>query len=292
VWGGEHFTNYRLSTIIAALVIIVITAGLYFVAEAVFTPSRTLNITVAESGDRVLHVVEKAPKAYTAVQNVLSVVLSIALISLVYEVFLRRRYAEDLLRFLNLKGSTVASGLQAIDRDVGFDWAGFLHGATDVKIVVRDPNRVSNVWPLLLQEQKTNAVSVTFALPDPDGSQDFLGGAGRAVGLTADDLAAQSRLWSRMIEEQWTHLEAELKPGASIRILHYSTHATYDVYAADGKLAVILGPAFTHTLADSGVVLYFDGDESRSFPSSLIRPQAADPPGASPHFQKTAGGGP
>lgn len=51
-----------------------------------------------------------SPGLFTLFETLLSVVISIGTISLIYELFLRETYADDLSRFLNLKAAIVNSG--------------------------------------------------------------------------------------------------------------------------------------------------------------------------------------
>lgn len=150
VWStNDAFTEHRLRTVLTAVVTAVTAAFLLAVGPA---PDSRLGI---------------------AWVSALAAVLSIAIVTLLYELFLRESHAVALRRFIQLNSAVMRSGLRTIDEEVDVEWRQLFELSRSITFVLVSPYRASQYLNEILRTARGRTVRIRFCFPDlPEGEQE------------------------------------------------------------------------------------------------------------------------
>ena len=140
--GKDSFAEHRLRTALLA-VVIGIASGLALLIGP-------------ESGGRLA----------TAWITACAAVFSLALISLIYELFLRQSHAVALNKFLRLNSTIVRSGLQEIDEESDIDWRRLFSASTEMTFVLVAPHQAATYLNAIIREHRNREVHIRFCFPD------------------------------------------------------------------------------------------------------------------------------
>jgi hypothetical protein len=205
------------------------------------------------------------------IQTLLSVLLSIGVISLIYERFLHESYASDLARFLNLETAIVNSGLQDIAQDRTIDWDNFLAESSSVDALLREPQR----WFMahidaVLDAARHRPVKMTIGLPDPDSSQFPV--MAHLAGLSEDALSSRIQTAIDELEAKFDDASEELRPGTVIEVVQYPDPLAYELVFTEERVAVMMGHISSPKVGENRATFAFRPSGSH-YPSSWWRPQ-------------------
>lgn len=144
LWRDDGaFAEHRLRTILIA---VLVAAG--SVAALVWGPD--------DPSDRLA----------TVWTTVFSAVLSLALITLIYEMALRQSHAIALRRFLRLNSTVVHSGLQSIEEDSDVEWRELFTATSSATFVLASPYPAVGYLKDLIRAGRDRALKIRFCLPD------------------------------------------------------------------------------------------------------------------------------
>ncbi|MCP4304275.1 MAG: hypothetical protein GY788_05215 [bacterium] len=146
LWRDDDaFAEHRLRTVLIAVIV-----GVLAVAALAFGP-------------------EPGGKLATAWVTVSSTLLSLALITLIYELALRQSHAVALRRFIRLNSTVVRSGLQAIEEEADVVWRDLFATTSAVSFVLTSPYRAVGYLNDLIRAGRGRDIQIRFCLPDlPD----------------------------------------------------------------------------------------------------------------------------
>ena len=203
------------------------------------------------------------------VQTILSTLLSIGVVSLLFEFLLRKDWATDLLHFLNLRVAVAQSGLEHIGNEGTVDWAEVLPGAVRVEALIRDPGKwyATNLQHLLTASQRRPA-TIVIGLPDPDGPN--FGQVAASVGLTDIQLRGSIDLAGQLLEGQWATNEPNISVGSVFRIVMYTEIPMYEVVSVDNTTYCLLSKPVGHVIGDYALVVKFFQDGPQ-YPTTWLR---------------------
>lgn len=207
LWRDDGaFAEHRLRTILMA---VLIAAG--SVAALVWGPD--------DPSDRLA----------TVWTTVFSAVLSLALITLVYEMALRQSHATALRGFLRLNSTVVHSGLQSIEEDSDVDWRELFTATSSATFVLATPYPAVGYLKDLIRAGRDRSLRIRFCLPDiPAGTEIDEQSVARVEVLTRA-VGADQRIGSAIgstIEDLVSTFEresAQLASGSTMEV------AVYDV---------------------------------------------------------------
>ena len=164
--------------------------------------------------------------------TVSSALLSIALITLIYELALRQSHAVALRKFISLNSTVVRSGLQSIEEEAEVAWRDLFTATSTVSFVLVSPYRAVSYLNDLIRARRGRDIKIRFCFPDlpddPAAHQSALDIATRcradsyAKSIGADDRLASSI--ASTIEDLVTTFDREsgqLGPSAKLEIAVY-----------------------------------------------------------------------
>ncbi len=205
---------------------------------------------------------------FSASSTLLSTLVAVGAVSLIVEVALRRRFGDDLLRFLGLKEALVSTGLAEAGRSSSVDLRSRLGNVDEVRYLGRSPTFfLSEQAPELLRLAQERRLRVTFGLPDPDDAGLMLELA-ESMDLQPDVLVEVIRAFTGSVKAQWDAGVKRLVAGTSFRVVYVSTHVPYEACSATNFAFVGMGLPYKHDATDDYLVALFEGPSE--FPSSWI----------------------
>ena len=138
---------------------------------------------------------------YTVLSDAASALLSIGLISLIFELFLRESYARALRKFLELKGALVTSGLVDI-KSGAVDLSARIAHATTVRAVVRDPQAwVLAHYSSIVAAAVKRSVDVTLLFPDSESTH--FPAVAESLDYSPEELRTSLELALSAIKQRW-----------------------------------------------------------------------------------------
>jgi hypothetical protein len=193
--------------------------------------------------------------------NVLGALLSVALVSLVADVYFKTRFAQGFAELVELRDDTRRAGLQRIELGGLADWSWVLEDAKRVSLIIVDlqPWASAN-WRHLegLAARRAVEIGISFAAPNSAACVELEGRLGRS-------LAATTREGETFLHTQWLDRQKHgaLDPKAKIgtfELLHAPAYSAAVVERVDGhrRALVELAGSATMPLGSDSLLLAFD----------------------------------
>lgn len=210
----------------------------------------------------------------TAASTVSSTILAVGVVSMLVDVGLRRRFGEDLYRYLGLKEALVTTGLSDAGRASGIDLRSRLDALDELRYLGRSPALfLSEQMPALLRLAEKRRLRVTFGLPDPDNG-DLMESLGTSTGLKSDVLSEAIRAFTNSLTAQWGTVADRVVSGTSFRVVYVTSHVPFEVCSATTFAFVGLGRPYGHGTSDDYLMTVFES--AAEFPSSWIAESLAE----------------
>lgn len=204
-----------------------------------------------------------------AVSTLLSVVLSVGLIGLVYEIWLRDGVARELLTLVRLKESVHQSGMTEIVLSTHTDWAAIFLGSREFTLMPRDvATFASREWPHVLEAGRERKIEVRLLLPNQAGPslqvlEAHLGEPPGSLASTVDK-ARQSMVtaWESAAKAQ-----PPLKSGSSLQVFDYDDFPGCAIFLTDATVAIELTATLSRRPGDQGCMILFDAKRNSPYVS-------------------------
>lgn len=264
---GERFRSFwTRSMLVAALVTLACFGAFALLVQGAPQP-------VGEAPDSKFHF---SSNWYAVLQAIISAVLSIGLISLIYEAFLRQTYGEDLARYLRLRASMVASGLRDVLPDGRFDWGTVLKDVSEVRAILRNPV----AWlpahqDELFEAARKRAVQLTIAVPDRDGP--LIEEVAKGCGLSKEQLQNAIDTAVKMFTLAWDTKKANVSAGTTFRIVPYTSIPSYEVVIGGEDVVLLLGGPDSTVAPSERLAIAFEGGPGARYPTDWLIQQLAAP---------------
>jgi hypothetical protein len=205
------------------------------------------------------------PKA--VVTNVLGALLSVALVSLVADVYFKTRFAQGFAELVELRDDTRRTGLQRIELRGQADWGWVLEDAKKISVILVDVQSwASSNWRYLQGQAESRAVAIgiSFAAPDSPACAELEGRLGRSITATTKD--GEAFLRSRWLERQ---KNGSLDPKATMgtfQLPHAPAYTAALVERVDGhrRGLIELAGSASMPLGTDSVLLTFDDSMASS----------------------------
>lgn len=222
VWASDDaFAEHRLRTSLVAVVV-----GLGAVLALVFGPS-------------------DSAKQFTAVwTTVWAAVLSLALITLIYELSLRQSHARALRKFIRLNSSVVRSGLEAISEEGDVDWRELFRTTSSATFLLVGPFSILPMLNELLNASRGRSIKIRICLPDLTDPSDtsishetneVISGSIGADGRLRDSIASSLDDVLSTFDRQ----SGDLAPGSKLEIALYTRPAFMEGVLLDGTTVLM-----------------------------------------------------
>lgn len=179
------------------------------------------------------------PWLYSAATNILGVLFGLAVVSMIWEFFVRRDHSSDLRHYLRLGASVAKSGLQDVAPRSKLDWQDLLESANEVTVLTHSAEWLERNAYLLLDVARTRPLAVTVAVPVKGGA--FLEQEATRLGKTANSLfeAIQQGVTSSV--RMWRDAKGStqtLHKNSTIRVVEHEFDLDYEVIMIDHTTVV------------------------------------------------------
>jgi hypothetical protein len=139
----------------------------------------------------------------TVLGGIGSVVVSLGLITIVQEVYLREALVRELLEFVGLQRRLFDAGIQEICSSPDLDWKKFLQDGETYRLLLIEPTVfVDRDWNHVLDSGRSRAISVEVYLPNPEGPS--LDVVAAVEGLRNDEFKQSLERAGRSLQDSWT----------------------------------------------------------------------------------------
>lgn len=219
------------------------------------------------------------PWLYAASTNVLGVLFGLAVVSLIWEFFVRRDHGNDLRHYLRLGSSVAKSGLQDVTPRSKLDWQDLLASANEVTVLTFNAEWLDRNAYILRDVAKTRPLVVTVAVPVKGGSYlerhaALTDSSAEALGTQISEMVSKAvRLW----RDARTGPQA-LHKNSKLSVFEHDISLGYEVVAIDQTTIVTLAaPGDAGESLDRVAFVY--GQNLEEYPTSFFlsfRSQIAD----------------
>jgi hypothetical protein len=211
---------------------------------------------------------EAGPLA-TGLTSVASVLLSLGVITVLYEVFLRGSFTAELLSLVGIARNLHDVGLHEVVKEQDIDWEAVLGGCKRFRVLLLDPAPwVDREWPRVLQSGRDHSILVDVILPSPTGPS--LVTLASQLGFDVDDFRQRADTALNVVEEGWKN--AGLVSRSRLNLHLFEAVPGYGLVLADDKAVVLLSSTAARQPAESMVALRFQAD-ARVFPVAWFHSQ-------------------
>lgn len=220
----------------------------------------------------LLEVFRKAfwPWLYSAATNVLGVLFGLAVVSLIWEFFIRRDHSSDLRHYLRLGASVAKSGLQDVTPRSKLDWQHLLESANDVTVLTYSAEWLERNAYLLRDVARSRPVNVTVAVPVKGGR--YLDREAARTGRTAESLADSIFETATGCVRQWREAKDvahSLHKDSMLKVVEHDLDLGYEVITIDRTTIVTLAaPGDAGELLDRVAFVY--GQNLEEYPTSFF----------------------
>lgn len=199
----------------------------------------------------------------TLMYSISSTVLSIGLISFLYELWLRRTVEAELLRLVGIERSLASHHLLSARDASRIDWNTMLVEASNFRILLAEPGGwVNTNWSSIVEGGRDRPIHVELFFPDPEGERfshvaDF-------YDVSEVYLAEDIERASRIAEDQWKIASGigALSPGSKLQVRRINAFPSCSVVRADNKVTITYFSSTSRPSTDSGFALTFGGSSS------------------------------
>lgn len=199
--------------------------------------------------------------------------IAVGLISLIYEVALRRELQRELLKLVGIQGALQANQIVGAGKNTEIDWKGLLNERSTYRVVILDPEAwISDNFHIILASAHTKPVNVDFIFPDPDGPHI----SQMAAFVNKDpDLVRRSIIQAMTdIERKWKEARdlSRISPKSRVSVKLVSDLPRYSFFMVDGRVLSIFMPAVDHMPKELNLYFEFSGS-MQSYPISWFLDQ-------------------
>jgi hypothetical protein len=200
----------------------------------------------------------------TALVNILSVLLSLGIVGIVYDVFLRGSVLNETLEIVGIDESVANVGLRNIQQGLSPDWKVLCSGSQRMAILLIDPQAwARSQWTHVLETASIRAVDVSVYIPRADG--DHVESQAMRLGFSQSDFVAQLKSAKDLLETSWgaESKKGSLKRGSKFSLRTYEGVAGYEIGLFDDQAIMIVSDPLKRDYIAHSLVLEFAGTAAR-----------------------------
>jgi hypothetical protein len=205
----------------------------------------------------------------TVVGGLGTVFVSLGLITIVQEVYLREALVGELLEFVGLQRRLFDAGIQEVCGSSDLDWKAFLDGGENYRLLLIEPTVfVDRDWNHVLDSARTRPVTVEVFLPNPNGP--VLSAIATAEGFTDQQFKQSLERAERSLQDSWTtasHSQPALMPGSSFELRFYDEIPAFGLLMCDDRVVLIANHVLGNQPGAAVMAFRFEAESS-----TLTRP--------------------
>jgi hypothetical protein len=204
--------------------------------------------------------------AKSIANNVLAAVLSVALVSLIADVYFKTRFAQGFAELVGLRDDVWGAGLQRLELRGRADWVWVLQDARRISLVLVDPQPwASENWRYLQGQAELRQVEIGigFVAPGSSACGELEGRLGRAMAATIAE--GEEFLRGRWLDRQQSgYLHPKSRIG-TFELPYAPAYSAAVVHRVDGhrRAVVELGGSSSTPLGTDMVLLVMDDSMAR-----------------------------
>jgi hypothetical protein len=200
----------------------------------------------------------------TALVNIFSVFLSLGIVAIVYDTFLRGSVLSDTLEMVGIKESVTNVGLCNIQQDMPPNWQELCSEAQRISILLVNPlGWVQSEWTHVLDAAKSKSINVSIYIPRNEGAHLEL--LASRLGFNQTEFVSQLNIAKKLLETSWrTEGSQSIKKGSQFTLRSYQGIAGYEVGLFDDKAIVTVTNLLDRRIPARSLVLEFSGTSARS----------------------------
>lgn len=199
----------------------------------------------------------------TALVNILSVLLSLGIVAILYDLFLRGSVLHETLEMIGIKESITNIGLRYISQSEPPDWKALCSGAQTIAILLINPlGWVENEWKYVLSAAKGRSVDVSIYIPRADGEHIEL--LASRLGFPPAEFIPLLKSAKNFLETSWRGEEDKsIKKGSKFTLRTYQGIAGYEVGLFDDRAIIIVSDPLARHFPAQTLMLEFAGTRAR-----------------------------
>jgi hypothetical protein len=200
----------------------------------------------------------------TALVNILSVFLSLGIVGIVYDIFLRGSVLNETLEIVGIEESVANIGLRNIQQDSSPDWKVLCSGSQRISILLTDPLAwARSQWTHVLETACIRAVDVSVYIPRADG--DHVDSLASRLGFASSDFVSQLKSAKDFLETSWSAAtkKESLKKGSKFSLRTYQGVAGYEIGLFDDQAVIMVSDPLDRDYLAHSLVLEFSGTTAR-----------------------------
>jgi hypothetical protein len=209
----------------------------------------------------------------TAFTNIAGVLLSLGIVAIVYDFFLRNSVLYETLNIVGIKQSVASIGLREIRLGSTPNWRELCSGAERISILLNNPLVwVQSEWNSVLDAAKTRAVDVCIYIPRAGWSD--IASLSERLGFEKSDFVPQLNNARNFLETSWKTEARNIKDGSKFTLRSYKGIAAYEIALFDDQVLLIIPDSIQKRLSAPTLMLEFGGTEAANT-NSWLRDQLA-----------------
>jgi hypothetical protein len=200
----------------------------------------------------------------TALVNIFSVLLSLGIVGIVYDIFLRGSVLNETLEIVGIEESVANVGLHKIQQGSPPDWKLLCSGAQRISILLTNPlTWVESEWTHVLQTASIRALNVAVYIPRADG--DDVESLASRLGFARSDFVSQLKSAKDFLETSWSTAskKGSLKKGSKFSLKTYQGVAGYEIGLFDDQAIMMISNSLDREFPAHSLVLEFAGMPAR-----------------------------
>jgi hypothetical protein len=199
----------------------------------------------------------------TALVNILSVLLSLGIVAILYDLFLRGSVLHETLEIVGVKESVTNIGLRDISQGSPPDWKVFCSGAQTIAILLLNPlGWVENEWTHVLSAARSRSVDVSIYIPRADG--DHIELLASRLGFPTSEFVPLLKSAKNFLESSWRgEADKSIKKGSKFTLRTYQGIAGYEIGLFDDRAVMIISDPLDRHFPTRSLVIEFTGTRAR-----------------------------
>lgn len=192
-------------------------------------------------------------------------------------IYLREHFAQELFTSLGLARDFLETGVQRVDVGTQPDWATLFENASKIQCLLIEPAAwMAGQWPAVVAAARESGVEVSIYAPDPKHTELDEISSRYDLGLVA--LRENVRELRRRVEQEWDAAKDAPAPNqrlhadAQVRVKFYRGVPSFSATLADHRGALVFSQAFGAQQGDQPLVINLDA-ETDTTPISWLRDQ-------------------
>jgi hypothetical protein len=200
----------------------------------------------------------------TALVNILSVFLSLGIVGIVYDIFLRGSVLNETLDIVGIEESVTKVGLRNIQQGSPPDWKALSFSAQRIAILLTNPlTWVQSEWTHILEAATIRSVDVSVYIPRADG--EHVEPLASRLGFKGPEFVAQLMSSKDFLERTWNAAKNSdsLKRDSIFSLKTYEGVAGYEIALFDDQAIIIVSDPLDRDFPVHSLVLEFAGMAGR-----------------------------